>query len=154
MGLFDVFNEKSKTDNQFVYHPVNEAEAWIAIFWLACYSDGEMNELEDSMFSRSVAGHNVFFGVEIMDFVRKVGLLYSIDRFDIMLKGACSVISVEYKETVFAKSLNILLFGGVFSEAEQNFMARLKDCLGITDERASMIIEVLFILNKGSQKIA
>jgi Tellurite resistance protein TerB. len=66
-----------------------------------------------------------------------------------LFKAALETLPDELKETVFAVTTDIALADGEVSEEEEELLNDLYGALGISEEVALNIIDVMLIKNKG-----
>ncbi len=68
---------------------------------------------------------------------------------DELLEMSTGVVPDELKETVFANACDIVLADGVVEDDEKEFMNKLHTSLGISDNKAQTIAQVMVIKNRG-----
>ncbi|PSR54200.1 hypothetical protein AHMF7605_12035 [Adhaeribacter arboris] len=152
MGLFDkIFN--SDTNNkpnpeQYLYSPKSEQEAWIAIMYACMISDGEVSDAEVSQLSRTVVFKSLFKDHNTIDYY-KTAMTAHIKLDSKQLIDLCvSKVSDNNKATLFAITLELVMFDGTLSDSDKDIIEHLATALQLQDELASKIIEVTLIRNK------
>jgi hypothetical protein len=66
-----------------------------------------------------------------------------------LVKGAKSSLPHELQGTAFAVATDLVLADGYVTDEEKNFLNDLYQILGISDERATQIVEVMLMKNRG-----
>ena len=148
MGLFDkILGGKSSEDVAFSKH-----EAFASIMLAVVAADGHISDEEiDGFYAvinrmrlfkvQSVAEHKA-----MMD--KLLGLLKRKDATFLMQKGVESL-PTELRETAFAVAADFIFADGSVEEEEKGLITQLQAGLGISDQVAMKIVEVMEIKNRG-----
>jgi tellurite resistance protein len=67
-----------------------------------------------------------------------------------VIEAAKSSLDAKMKETAFAVAVDLVLADGVVEAKEKEFLEKLQKAIGIPDELATKIVEVLIIKNRGA----
>lgn len=148
MGLFDkVMGGRGSENAAF-----SKQEAFAAIMLATVAADGHISDEESDGFYavinrmklfkvQSVAEHKV-----MMD--KLLGLLKRNDAIFLLSKGA-EFLPVELRETAFVVAGDFVFADGSVEAEEMAVIEKLQATLGIADQQALKILEVLEIKNRG-----
>ncbi|MSQ25776.1 MAG: Tellurite resistance protein TerB [Dehalococcoidia bacterium] len=148
MGLFDkAFGKKDEGPLK-----LNEREAFSAVCVLAVAADGVIDDAEVRRIIVSLAEKRLFRGQRMEEMVR----LLNDGAKNVQKRGAAAVIeaakqalSAELRETAFVLSADLVLADGEVDDKEKKFLEDFQKALGISDELALKIIEVVVMKNRG-----
>ena len=148
MGLFDkAFGKKDEGALK-----LNEREALSAVCVLAVAADGVIEDAEVRRIITGLAEKKLFRGQRMEDLVR----LLQDGAKNVQKRGAAAVIeaakqalSPELRETSFVMAADLVLADGEVDDKEKKFLEDFQKALGISDELALKIIEVVVMKNRG-----
>ncbi|HBK98322.1 MAG TPA: Tellurite resistance protein TerB [Microcoleaceae bacterium UBA10368] len=148
MGLFDKVSQ-TRQQSEVTLGP---AEAFAAIALIAVAADGYINDSESQAISMTLSRMQLFRSYP-NDVMKKMldRLLMILQRqgVDVLFNAALATLPDELKETVFAVTADIALADGEVSEEEEQLLNDLYGALGLSEEMALKIIDVMLIKNKG-----
>jgi len=148
MGLFDNISQ-TRQHSEVTLGP---AEAFAAIDLIAVAADGYINESESQAISITLSRMQLFRSYP-NDVMKKMldRLLMILQRqgVEVLFNAALATLPDELKETVFAVTTDIALADGEVSEEEEQLLNYLYGALGLSEEMALKIIDVMLIKNKG-----
>ncbi|TAG93045.1 MAG: Tellurite resistance protein TerB [Oscillatoriales cyanobacterium] len=148
MGLFDKISQTRQQGEV----TVGPAEAFAAIALIAVAADGYINESESQALNMALSRMQLFRSYP-NDVMKKMldRLLMLLQRQGVqaLFDAALAALPDELKETVFAVTTDIALADGEVSEEEEQLLNDLYSALGLSEEIALKIIDVMLIKNKG-----
>lgn len=148
MGLFDKISS-SRKQSQAALGP---AEAFAAIALIAVAADGYIADAEVQAISTTLWRMQLFRSYP-SDVMRKMidRLLNILQRqgADTLLSAAVGSLPHDLEETAFAVTADIVLSDGEVTEEEEEFLNQLYCTLGISEEVAAKIVDVMLIKNRG-----
>jgi tellurite resistance protein len=148
MGLFD----KIAQTRQHSEVTLGPAEAFAAIALIAVAADGYINENESQVLSMTLSRMQLFrsYPNDVMKkMLDRLLMLLQRQGVQVLFNAALATLPDELKETVFAVTTDIALADGEVSEEEEQLLNDLYIALGISEEIAIKIIDVMLIKNKG-----
>ncbi len=148
MGLFDkMFGTQSP-----VKETLSPAEGFAAITLAAVAWDGHLSEEESRYLSSKLSRMKLFrsYPHDVMGrmFEKLLGILRR-EGFNSLFEVAKASLSEELREAAFATATDLILLDGVAAEDEQNFLKDLYQALGVPNQIATQIVEVMLIKNRG-----
>ncbi len=148
MGLFDKISQ-TRQQSEVTLGP---AEAFAAIALIAVAADGYINDSESQVLSMTLSRMQLFRSYP-NDVMKKMldRLLTLLQRqgVQVLFNAALVTLPDELKETVFAVTTDIALADGEISQEEEQLLNDLYNALGLSEETALNIINVMLIKNKG-----
>lgn len=148
MGLFDKISQ-TRQQTEVTLGP---AEAFAAIALIAVAADGYINDSESQVLSMTLSRMQLFRSYP-NDVMKKMldRLLMLLQRQGVqaLFNAALAMLPDELKETVFAVTTDIALADGEISQEEEQLLNDLYSALGLSEEIALKIIDVMLIKNKG-----
>jgi tellurite resistance protein len=148
MGLFDKISQ-TRQQTEVTLGP---AEAFAAIALIAVAADGYINDSESQVLSMTLSRMQLFRSYP-NDVMKKMldRLLMLLQRQGVqaLFNAALAMLPDELKETVFAVTTDIALADGEISQEEEQLLNDLYSALGLSEEMALKIIDVMLIKNKG-----
>lgn len=145
MGIFDkVFGKKDEK--------LNEAEGFAGIALCAVAADGRITEEEAISLGMNLMNRKLYQGYsdkEMRAVFNKLVSIVNDEGVNALIDKSAAVISQELKPTAFAVTTELLLADGIMEEKEKKFLERVQKALGLPDETAMKIAEVIAIKNKG-----
>jgi len=151
MGLLDKLFKVNQTRARDL--KLTSEEAFLGIVLSAMAADEEFTREEahaaqyvlqrTNIFSRSNPHQLEQLFNSFMHIIRKEGVGTIVD-------AAKDNLNDQMKETAFAVAVDLVLADGVVDVKEKEFLEKLKEAVGISDELATRIIEVLMIKNRGA----
>lgn len=148
MGLFDKIAQ-TRQQSEVTLGP---AEAFAAIALIAVAADGYINENESQVLSITLSRMQLFrsYPNDVMKkMLDRLLMLLQRQGVQVLFNAALATLPDELKETVFAVTTDIALADGEVSQEEEQLLNDLYIALGISEEIAIKIIDVMLIKNKG-----
>ncbi|WP_341732585.1 tellurite resistance TerB family protein [Microcoleus sp. EPA2] len=148
MGLFD----KIAQTRQHSEVTLGPAEAFAAIALIAVAADGYINENESQVLSMTLSRMQLFrsYPNDVMKkMLDRLLMLLQRQGVQVLFNAALATLPDELKETVFAVTTDIALADGEVSQEEEQLLNDLYIALGLSEEIAIKIIDVMLIKNKG-----
>ncbi len=148
MGLFD----KIAQTRQHSEVTLGPAEAFAAIALIAVAADGYINDNESQVLSMTLSRMQLFrsYPNDVMKkMLDRLLMLLQRQGVQVLFNAALATLPDELKETVFAVTTDIALADGEVSEEEEQLLNDLYISLGLSEEIALKIIDVMLIKNKG-----
>jgi tellurite resistance protein len=148
MGLFDRVKGVKEAENI----KLTKEESFASISLAAIAADGMITEEEAQGMILGLVRMKMFAGYnpnqmsammnKLVGIVRKQGL-------DSLLNMAKEGLSPDMRETAFAVATDLALADGEIAAKEKEILTKMQQDLGIPEDKAVNIIEVLLIKNKG-----
>lgn len=150
MSFFeDVFSDVAEGES---VEALSAAEAFAAIALALSAADGTVDDVEIENIVTYLRRMHLFRDFDTPQFValfdKLVRLLVS-GGPEQLIEAARDSIPDDLRPTAFALSVDVALADGVIEERERALMATLRTSLGISDELALKITEVMVIKNRG-----
>ncbi|MGF1493594.1 MAG: tellurite resistance TerB family protein [Microcoleaceae cyanobacterium] len=128
------------------------AEAFAAIALITVAADGIIASGESGALRTTLARMQLFNNYSADEKTKMLDKL--LDQIkthgcDVLLQSATGKLPVELKETVFAVATDIALSDGELADEEERILDSLYNSLGLSEEMATKIIDVMLIKNKG-----
>ena len=145
MGLFDKVLSSS-TDK------LSEPEGMAGIALAAIASDGMVTEEEAAGLGTILSRMKLYQGMSNRDVNKLFEKLIKVARaegVDKLLELSSTAIRAELKQTAFAVAADLLMADGHVAPEEKRFLEKIQRSLGVTDDLALRIVEVIAIKNKG-----
>ncbi|SNQ61266.1 tellurite resistance TerB family protein [Candidatus Methanoperedens nitratireducens] len=148
MGLFDKvlgMKEVEKTK-------LNKEEAFAAVALAAVAADGNISEEEGRGIITGLARMKLFENYN----PNKMGSMFNKLIGIIKNQGIEALVTLskenlpqELRETAFAVATDLALADGTIDKSEKDILTKIQQILGVPEETAIEIIEVMLIKNKG-----
>ena len=148
MGLFDKISQ-TRQQSEVTLGP---AEAFAAIALIAVAADGYINDSESQVLSMTLSRMQLFrsYPNDVMKkMLDRLLMLLQRQGVQVLFNAALATLPDELKETVFAVTTDIALADGEISQEEEQLLNDLYSALGLSEEIALNIIDVMLIKNKG-----
>lgn len=147
MGLFDkFFGGQASAEN------LTAAESFAAVALAAVASDGYLSEEEAQSIPFTLSRMKLFeqYSDDMMRrlFDKLLGKLQR-DGVGSLFATANESLPQDLRETAFAVAADLVLADGVVTEEERSFLDELFRALGISEEIATKVIDVMVIKNRG-----
>ena len=145
MGLFDKVLGSS-TDK------LTEAEGVAGIALAAIASDGMITEEEAAGLGTTLSRMKLYAGMSNRDVNKIFEKLIKVARaegVDKLLELSSGAVRAELKQTAFAVAADLLMADGHVAPEEKRFLEKIQRSLGVGDDVALKIVEVIAIKNKG-----
>jgi len=146
MGLFDKFSSKDEKVK------LSKEEAFAAVSLVAIAADGVITEEEArGMFvqfyrMRTFAGFN---DNQMSSMLNKLVNIIKKQGLDALVGLAKESLPENMRATAFAVATDLALADGDIAEEEKQLLTKVQQSLGIPEDEAVKIIEVMMIKNKG-----
>lgn len=148
MGLFDKVLGGRSSEND----PLSKQEAFAAIMLATVAADGDISDEEVDGFNAVINRMKLFqmqSGAEHKKMIDKLmGLLNRHDASFLLQKGA-EFLPSELRETAFAVAGDFVFADGSVEAEEMAVLEKLQIALGVAEQQALKILEVLEIKNRG-----
>jgi len=131
---------------------VDERDLFCAVLIATIDADGRVQQEEADQFFAAIGRMAMFRGQseqERTEMVDRVTRLVNKFGTRAVFSRASEVLSEGMKETVFANAVDIALADGVVELTEKELLNRAQQILGIPDDLAQKIVDVLLIRNRG-----
>lgn len=145
MGLFDRFTSTASSNASF---SVQEATSGVLLSTVA--ADGNISDDEAAYFSLIANRHPVFRDQPASEFSRMIDKMLGIlsrEGWKPLVSKCGADIPTELKPTVFALAVDFVFADGAPEEEEKELVGFLQSTLGIPDETARAVVEVLAVKN-------
>lgn len=145
MGLFDKVLGSS-TDK------LTEAEGMAGIALAAIASDGMITEEEAAGLGTTLSRMKLYGGMSNRDINKVFEKLIKVARsegVDKLLELSSGAVRAELKQTAFAVAADLLMSDGHVAPEEKKFLEKIQLSLGVNNETALKIVEVMAIKNRG-----
>lgn len=146
MGLFDKFIGGGSSAT------FTPPEAFAAVMLAVVAADGHVSDEETSDFVARVNRMKLFRSIQGSAFNDMIDKLFRVLRKDgpneLATRGAAAL-PATLKPTAFAVATDMIFSDGSVEEEEQRLVEKLQRDLGVPDELASKIVEVLALKNQG-----
>lgn len=146
MGLFDKVLGSGATDK------LTEAEGMAGIALAAIASDGMITEEEAAGLGTSLSRMKLYGGMSNRDINKTFEKLIKVaraDGVDKLLAMSSAAVRPELKPTAFAVAADLLMADGHVAPEEKVFLEKIQHQLGVSDDVALKIVEVIAIKNRG-----
>jgi tellurite resistance protein len=141
MGLFNFGGAKPEIKD--------EKEAFVAIIYAAIAADGVVEQEEWNTLLVTLANRQIFRGMDLRSIFNRIGKIHKESGSVLgIIEAAAPKVSEGMKATVFATATDFLLSDGNVAAAEEKMLYDLKAALGISDDVAKNIVDVIVIKNK------
>jgi len=131
---------------------MNSAEAFAAVCLTAIASDGYLSEAEEEEMNIRLSRMQLFKDTTEESFSRmKTYLIGGMQKHGPteLIKSAKAALPPTLAPTAFTIAVDLVFADGTVSREEQGFIDDLRQTLGISDELALKIVEVMTIKNQG-----
>ena len=147
MGLFSkLFTSASQPSIQFS----SEREAFFAIVYACVAIDGQIDDDEIEALVAFMHSNNYMEGFDSLAAYRRMDSLKSKYGVPAIVTAALPSVKEVMKPTLFATAVDFILADGVVNTKEEALLEDLQKGLGVSEELASKIIDVMVIKNKAS----
>lgn len=146
MGLFDTLI--GSNDNI----SFTKEESVAAILFLTVIADGDVSAEEKEFFITTSNRMKLLrnqSGEEFNGMIDKIRTVFDKRGFDATLALAAQIVPQELKDTAFALAADLIFADGSVDNNETLLLEAIQHALGIADEMALKVVEVLQIKNKG-----
>lgn len=148
MGLFSkLFNSSAPKPT---YTPKNEQEAWVAIMTACVAIDGDVSDDEIGQMASIVTSNALFSGHDAVSYFKRTLMVQKEIGSQALIDCSYSFVGQKSKGTLFCFIMDLLLADGVLGSTEQEIAEYLVEKLGLPQDTASKIIEVMLIKNGAS----
>ena len=148
MGLMDkLFGGLDTGSSSF-----NVQEAFAGILLGASACDGHIAEEEVGGLVTALLRMKLYHRFTDKQFNQMLNKLHGIVKrkgVDVLLDGCCKVLPKDLHRTAFANACDIILADGIVEQDEKVFIDKLRTALGIDNDAAKTIAEVMIVKNKG-----
>lgn len=144
-----IFNTTGKSP-QTVYAPKNEQEAWIAIMHACIAVDDNVADEELDQLAETLAGKKLFEGHDVLAYSKTVFYAHTQIGSKRLIDYSVDRISPEYRATLFAQTVQLVLADCVVTQKEKELIDYLYSALDLEPQFADKIVDVILILNKGN----
>lgn len=145
-----VFNTTGRFNTTISYTPQNEQEAWIAIMHACIAVDDTVQDVELDTLAQTLADKKLFEGHDVMDYSRRVFYAHTQVGSKALIDNSVDKISAEYRPTLFAQTVQLVLADCIVTEKEEELIQYLYSAMDLDRELAYKIVSVIQILNRGN----
>lgn len=148
MGSFDNFSNVRTTQTA----DLNPAESFAGIMLATIAGNGYLAESEIQQLVATLYRMQLFQSYprnRISRMLNKLTRITKVQNVDILLNVAVQCLPEYLHETAFAVTTDLVFSDGEVSEEEEHLLSKLSNCLLISQDKATKIIEVMIIKNKG-----
>lgn len=127
------------------------AEALVGVAMCAAYADGAMAAEENEEFTEQLASVRALRGMDersIRDAMVKANGIARRDGDTALLVTAAAALPAELRATAFYLAAELTLADGDFASEERAFVETLRRALGVPDDVAARIIDVIGIRHR------
>jgi uncharacterized tellurite resistance protein B-like protein len=128
------------------------AEAFAAIALTAVAADGIITDSESQIIKSTLARMDLFGEYTAENKTQMIQrLLEQIEKhgYEPLMQSAITKLPANLKDTAFAVATDIILSDGDLADEEEELLNALYNALGISEDMATKIIDVMLIKNKG-----
>ncbi|MGL5082221.1 MAG: tellurite resistance TerB family protein [Microcoleaceae cyanobacterium] len=128
------------------------AEAFAAIALTAVAADGVITNSESQILRTTFTRMQLFQGYSAESKNEMLDRLLSqikLEGYETLMKTAITKLPQDLRETAFAVATDITLSDGELADEEESLLDALYNSLGLSEEVANKIIDVMLIKNKG-----
>ena len=146
MGLFDKVLGSSTIDK------LSEAEGMAGVALCAIAADGQITEEEASGLGTTLSRMQLYNGMsnkQVNDVFGKLVKVVRQSGVDALLNMSAQSIRPELKPTAFAVAADLIMADGHVDGKEKQFLERIQKTLGVSDDLALKVVEVIAIKNRG-----
>jgi len=146
-----VFFDKVFTQSQD-QEALSPAEAFAAITLAATTSDGCLSDEQAFGISSTLSRLKLFrnYSNDVMNrMFDKLLSILKLQGIDTLFNAAKESLPYDLREAAFAVATDLVLIEGILTQEEQGFLNDLYQALGIPDETATQIVQVMLIKNRG-----
>jgi uncharacterized membrane protein YebE (DUF533 family) len=147
MGLFDALFGGMESSRK-----LTPQESFAGILLAASACDGHISDEEAANLTTAVGRMKLFQRVNEKEFNNVMDKLLGILKKkgpDALIDGCCESLPKELVNAAFANACNIVLADGVVDAEEKTFIEKLRSTLGVDENIAKTIAQVMVIKNKG-----
>jgi tellurite resistance protein len=151
MGVFDKLFKVNETKVKELN--LTKEEAFVGIILSSVAVDEVINKEELMVVSQTIGRMQAFRRFHPQQVVNMLNnFLQIIKREGVgnIVNSAKNTLNKEMRETAFALAIDIILADGVVEQKEKEFLESLQEILGLSNELATKIVEVMIIKNKGA----
>jgi uncharacterized tellurite resistance protein B-like protein len=148
MSLFD----KLSSARQQTETTLGPAEAFAAVALIAVAADGYAADTEERVLMTTLSRMQLFRSYPGDVLEKMIDRLLSVlqrQGAETLLAAALNSLPHDLNDTAFAVTADIVLADGEVTEEEEEFLNHLHYVLGIPEETAIKIIDVMLIKNRG-----
>ncbi|KER09176.1 MAG: hypothetical protein HY22_13280 [[Candidatus Thermochlorobacteriaceae] bacterium GBChlB] len=131
---------------------LSASDSFAAIALVAVAADGQVSPEENQQLTNTLTRMKLYEGWSKEQFSAMLKRINGVMRrlgVSGLIAEAARSISPDLKETVFAVASDLTLADGAVEEPEKRFLNHLQSELGIANETATKIVEVMVLKNKG-----
>jgi len=146
MGLFDKFSSKDENVK------LSKEEAFAAVSLVSVAADGVITEEEARGLFVQLYRMRMFSGYNDNQMSSMLNKLINIIKkkgMDALVGMTKESLPEDMKATAFAVATDLALADGDIAEEEKKLLTKIQQSLGIPEDEAVRIIEVMLIKNKG-----
>jgi tellurite resistance protein len=145
MGIFDKVLGSSSDK-------LNESEGFLGICLCAVAADGVVTEEEAMGLTTSLSRMKLFQGTSERQFRSSFSKLVNLARnkgVDELMAQSAAAVPGDLRATAFAVATDLLFADGHVAPEERRFLEKIQKSLGVADDLALKVVEVIQIKNKG-----
>lgn len=152
MGLFSKSKQQSQSADG-TYEPASEQEAWIGIMLACATVDGHISDAETEYIAKALTFKKHFAEYDTVELYRKTIGGYQELGSNGLLDVCAPKISDEWKNSVFANAVDLVVHDGNVEPNEEKIIEHLKKKLAMSDDFAQNTVNVLIEKHKGNYEL-
>ena len=146
MGLFDKVLGSSTIDK------LTEAEGMAGIALCAIAADGQITEEEAAGLGTTLSRMQLYRNMntrQVNDIFGKVVKVVRQTGVDALLSMSAQALRADLKPTAFAVAADLIMSDGHVDGKEKQYLEQIQKTLGVNDDLALKVVEVIAIKNRG-----
>lgn len=146
MGLFDKVLGSSTIDK------LNEAEGMAGIALCAIAADGQITDEEAAGLGTTLSRMQLYRGMsnrQVNDIFGKLVKVVRQTGAESLLGMSAQALRADLKPTAFAIAADLIMSDGHVDGKEKQFLEQIQKTLGVNDDLALRVVEVIAIKNRG-----
>ncbi|MFX0200326.1 MAG: tellurite resistance TerB family protein [Candidatus Hodarchaeota archaeon] len=151
MGLFDKLFKVN--DTRAATLRLTSEEAFIAIMFSAILADEEVSReelLQLSFILSRFKGLATLTPIQFQNLIDRFQKIVRKEGVGTLITAAKTTLRKDMRDTAFANAVELVLADGIVDPREKEFLEKLQEAVGIVDEIAEQIIQVIIIKNRGT----
>lgn len=148
MGLFD----KVKGSKEAEHVKLNKEEAFAAVSLAAIAADGEITADEARGLITSLLRMKLFSNYNdknMSAMFNKLSGIIKREGVEALVTSSKEALPADLRETAFAVAADLTLADGLLAKGEKDILTKIQESLGVPEDKAVNIIEVMLIKNRG-----
>ncbi len=151
MGLFDKLFKVDKAKAREL--TLSKEEAFLGIALSSVAADEVVTPEEGRAMVQALTRIRAFRDLhpaQVADMLNKFTSIIRREGPGTIIEAAKKILDTKMKEAAFAVAVDLVLADGVVENKEKEFLEKLQKSIGIPDDLATKIVEVMIIKNRGA----